>query len=266
VGFDVSYHPISVQQMHDWYFEPLKDASLGISLCESLSINDLYKDKYLDLLEHGRQVTKDGVFNKTHGFYIAVAQGIFAKYHYVRGGAISFAADVFSPFAAAWEQIAPAEFHTAVMEPPIGENYSSGLFIPPDKIETVLSAVQNDPALKAAIADILPGPHLDIFVKALESARDQSVGLLEATEVVEPNPMDLNGSTSYSNLFNCDTAGPLLYRETSLAQFAQIEKAQGMEPGTIADSNPERVVIETDRDQAPEKPKGFLARLFGRNK
>ena len=40
--------------------------------------------------------------------------------------------------------------------------------------------------------------------KALTAAAELSVGLLEATEVLEPNPIRPNESTSYSNLYHCD--------------------------------------------------------------
>ncbi|MFQ7474276.1 hypothetical protein [Anaerotignum sp.] len=38
-------------------------------------------------------------------------------------------------------------------------------------------------------------------------AAELGAGLLEATEVVEPNPIHPNESTSYSNLYHCDRDG-----------------------------------------------------------
>ena len=52
-------------------------------------------------------------------------------------------------------------------------------------------------------------------------ARELEVGLLEATEVVEPNPIDLNRSESFSNLFNCDTQGALIYAEIAAQQIGE---------------------------------------------
>ena len=45
------------------------------------------------------------------------------------------------------------------------------------------------------------------------------VGLLEATEVVEPNPISPNESTSYSNLYHCDRDGVYLYMDTVSRQI-----------------------------------------------
>ena len=43
---------------------------------------------------------------------------------------------------------------------------------------------------------------------------------MEATEVVEPNPIHPNGSTSYSNLYHCDRDGVYLYIDTVSGQLA----------------------------------------------
>ena len=52
---------------------------------------------------------------------------------------------------------------------------------------------------------------LAVLKKALTAAAELGVGLLEATEVVEPNPIAPNESTSYSNLYHCDRDGVYLY-------------------------------------------------------
>lgn len=50
-----------------------------------------------------------------------------------------------------------------------------------------------------------------VLKKALSAAARLKTGLLEATEVVEPNPISPNESTSYSNLYHCDRDGVYLY-------------------------------------------------------
>ena len=54
----------------------------------------------------------------------------------------------------------------------------------------------------------------------LTAAVELGAGLLEATEVVEPNPIRPNGSTSYSNLYHCDRDGVYLYIDTVSGQLA----------------------------------------------
>ena len=54
------------------------------------------------------------------------------------------------------------------------------------------------------------------------AAVELGAGLLEATEVVEPNPIRPNESTSYSNLYHCDRDGVYLYIDTVSAQLADV--------------------------------------------
>ena len=61
---------------------------------------------------------------------------------------------------------------------------------------------------------------LAVLKKALTAAAELGAGLLEATEVVEPNPIHPNGSTSYSNLYHCDRDGVYLYIDTVSGQLA----------------------------------------------
>ena len=66
-----------------------------------------------------------------------------------------------------------------------------------------------------------------MFLKALNLARKLEVGLLEATEVVEPNLIDLNRSESFSNIFNCDPQGALIYAEIAAQQIGEaIERSK----------------------------------------
>ena len=60
-----------------------------------------------------------------------------------------------------------------------------------------------------------------VLKKALTAAAALGVGLLEATEVVEPNPIRPNESVCYSNLFHCDRDGVYLYMDRAMQQIAQ---------------------------------------------
>ena len=55
----------------------------------------------------------------------------------------------------------------------------------------------------------------------LTAAVELGTGLLEATEVVEPDPISPNESTSYSNLYHCDRDGVYLYIDMAMKQIAQ---------------------------------------------
>ncbi len=70
---------------------------------------------------------------------------------------------------------------------------------------------ERDPKVRSDLERQWCGDQLPVLVKALQAAREQERGLLEATEVVEPNPISPNESCSYSNLFHCDKDGCICF-------------------------------------------------------
>ena len=80
MGYDVSFHPISPEEMQEWYFTPLSWVQQGqeekvLALAAQNGIEDFYAEKYLDTLRVGAGTEPDELFDKSHGFYIAVIQG-----------------------------------------------------------------------------------------------------------------------------------------------------------------------------------------------
>jgi len=261
MGWDISYHPISKEQIIERYFNVLNDKSLITELSNKHQIKDFYAKKYEELIDIALVTTPEDIFDKTHGYYIAVVQGFFEKYFYVRGSAISFLeGDELSKYTKNWEEILPKGLLTDEIHNRIRENYCSGKFIPKENITQLLDDYENNIELQEVIHTLFSNKRIAIFLKALRYAQDKGLGLLEATEVVEPNPIDLNSSACYSNLFNCDPQGALLYQETAMEQFAEIEKEKGLESGTIA-SNAEYEVKNHEPVQQKTK-KSFWKRLF----
>ena len=98
MGYDVSFHPISPEEMREWYFTPLTWIQQGqeekvLALAAQYGIEDFYAEKYLDTLRVGAETESNELFDKSHGFYIAVIQGFFRDYYYTRGSAFSFLAE-----------------------------------------------------------------------------------------------------------------------------------------------------------------------------
>ena len=98
MGYDVSFHPISPDEIQEWHFTPLTWIQQGqeekvLALAMQHGIEDFYAEKYLDTLRVGAETEPDELFDKSHGFYIAVIQGFFRDYYYTRGSAFSFLAE-----------------------------------------------------------------------------------------------------------------------------------------------------------------------------
>lgn len=220
MGFDVSYHPITEQEIQKWYFDCLKDISDGNThsirtLLVQHRMDEHSMKKYLNTLKVGANSSPGEIFDKTHGFYIAVIQGFFRTYFYTRDLAFSFLLEdnpEFGLYTKPWQEILPMKVENPVQNK-ILDNYSSGVFIPPDQVDRLLRDYKNRNVVKKGLENYYSDDRIKVFLKTLVFCSKHRLGLLEATEVVEPNPLDLNKSKCFSNIFNCDKDGAFLHEE-----------------------------------------------------
>ena len=227
MGYDVSFHPISPEEMREWYFTPLSWVQQGqeekvLALAAQHGMEDFYAEKYLDTLRVGAGTESDELFDKSHGFYIAVIQGFFRDYYYTRGSAFSFLVEEkpeYARYFTPWAQVTPTAFPNPA-ENQIIENYCSGVYLSPKQVTQLLRDLEQDPKVLEDLEGLWSNGQLAVLKKALTAAAELGAGLLEATEVVEPNPIHPNGSTSYSNLYHCDRDGVYLYIDTVSGQLA----------------------------------------------
>ncbi|MDR2919373.1 MAG: hypothetical protein LBV72_08430 [Tannerella sp.] len=263
MGFDISYHPIKEEEIQEWYFRALDNQSHVEKLIAESGMQDFYADKYKNTLSIGKETPDTEVFDKTHGFYIAIVQGFFRKYFYTRGSAFSFLMEqfpLFKDYTKSWQEIIPGIKNPANNK--ITENYCSGVYIPADEVVKLLRGYMGSKNINEILTEFYSHQRLSVFINALKFAEENNMGLLEATEVVEPNPLDLNNSKSYSNLFNCDTEGALLYQETAMEQIREIERQNNLPEGEIS-KNAEYTKTDVNETEQKEK-KGFWKKLFGK--
>ena len=228
MGYDVSFHPISPEEMQEWYFTPLTWIQQGqeekvLALAAQYGIEDFYAEKYLDTLRVGEKTEPDELFDKSHGFYIAVIQGFFRDYYYTRGSAFSFLLEEkpdYARYFTPWAQVVPTAFPNPA-ENRIVENYCSGVYLSLDQVMQLLKDMEQDPKVCEDLERIWSNGQIAVLKKALSAAAELGAGLLEATEVVEPNPIYPNESSSYSNLYHCDRNGVYLYMDLTMQQLAQ---------------------------------------------
>ncbi len=229
MGYDVSFHPISPEEMQEWYFTPLTWIQQGqeekvLALAAQYGIEDFYAEKYLDTLRVGAETESNELFDKSHGFYIAVIQGFFRDYYYTRGSAFSFLLEEkpdYARYFTPWAQVVPTAFPNPA-ENRIVENYCSGVYLAPEQVLNLLRDLEQENVVQKDLEEHWSNGQFAVLKKALSAAAELGVGLLEATEVVEPNPISPNESTSYSNLYHCDRDGVYLYIDTVSAQLADV--------------------------------------------
>lgn len=200
MGYDVSFHPISPKEMQEWYFVPLAWVQQGQeekvrAFAAQQGMEDFYAEKYLNTLRVGAGT----------------------------GSAFSFLVDEkpeYARYFTPWEQVVPDAFSNPT-ENRIIENYCSGVYLSPDQAAQLLRDLEQNKKVLEDLEELWCDGQLAVLKKALAAAVELGVGLLEATEVVEPNPIAPNESTSYSNLYHCDRDGVYLYIDMAIRQIAQ---------------------------------------------
>ncbi|MBM6871690.1 hypothetical protein [Pseudoflavonifractor phocaeensis] len=235
MGYDVSFHPISPEEMREWYFTPLTWIQQGqeekvLTLASQHGMEDFYAEKYLDTLRVGAETKPDELFDKSHGFYIAVIQGFFRDYYYTRGSSFSLLMEEkpeYVRYFTPWAQVVPTAFPNPA-ENQIIENCCSGVYLSRDQVTQLLRDLEQEPKVLEDLEGVWSDGQLAVLKKALVAAAELGVGLLEATEVVEPNPISPNESTSYSNLYHCDRDGVYLYIDAASGQIVDaIRRSEG---------------------------------------
>ncbi len=195
MGYDVSFHPISPEEMREWYFTPLTWIQQGqeekvLALAAQYGIEDFYAEKYLDTLRVGAGTESDELFDKSHGFYIAVIQGFFRDYYYTRGSAFSFLVEEKPEYERYFHLVGSSD-SCFLSKPHAEPNHRKLLLRCISVSRSSYAASQRHGAGPKVCEDlerIWSNGQIAVLKKALSAAAELGVGLLEATEVVEPNP------------------------------------------------------------------------------
>lgn len=114
MGYDVSFHPISPDEIQEWHFTPLTWIQQGqeekvLALAMQHGIEDFYAEKYLDTLRVGAETEPDELFDKAMALHCG-DPGLFRDYYYTRGSAFSFLAEEkpeYARYFTPWAQVVP---------------------------------------------------------------------------------------------------------------------------------------------------------------
>ena len=235
MGYDVSFHPISPEEMREWYFTPLTWIQQGqeekvLALAAQHGMEDFYTEKYLNTLRVGAETESNELFDKSHGFYIAVVQGFFRDYYYTRGSGFSFLLEEkpeYARYFTPWAQVAPTAFPNPA-ENQIIENYCSGVYLSPKQVVQLLRDLEQMPKVLEDLEGLWRDGQFAVLKKALTAAAELGVGLLEANEGGEPNTSSPNESPRSDPLAHCERAGGYLALDTVSGQLADaIGKSEG---------------------------------------
>lgn len=243
MGWDITYHPVGADEIQSIYFKGLTDHDHYKSLVTRFGVDDFYAEQLRSRFEEARNIESDVSFQNGHAFYVAIISGFLRKHHYIRGGAFSFLADddVMAKYVGDWKTLVPESYRDRQFDNCLTENYCGGVYLPNEGLRKLRDDYRTNSYVRSKMDEAFSHGRLAVFWKAVDEAIESSLGLVEASEVVEPNPFNLNATRSLTNLFNCYPDGALLYEEAAIQQIADAQKG--------------------DETKAPEK-KGFFARLF----
>lgn len=239
MGFDISYHPIREDEMEAWFFAPMKalregDDSLIRRVAEERSKQQekFFAEKYIDIMKtlaswDPNQPTEKGLL-----YGMAVISGFFTRYQYIRGTAYSFLLDrqpQMGEYCSSWRSFLP-DWIPSPKHEKLTENYAAGVYMSPDQVKALLADYERNTKVRQILTDFFEG-NLEVFLTALQDAKRTGSGLMEAAEVIEVEPLDLNRTVCYSDLFLCDPKGAYIYQDVAIAQ---IKAATGMSEEEIA--------------------------------
>lgn len=218
MGYDITFHPISEEQMDAWYFSLMDSLAKGDTsrletVAEEAGMDPFYINKYRDLMKYAAGTPPSERFETTHGFYMAVVQSFFRKHYYVRGTALSFMAEEYplmKRYITPWKDILPEGIFPPAQQG-IVENYSAGVYLSAEQVKELLSDYERNKEVREAVDDYF---------------MENGAGLLEATDVVEVEPLDLKKTTSYSDLNQCDQEGAFIYQKVARAQISEFMKSK----------------------------------------
>ena len=236
----VSYHPITTQQMREWYFNVFEDLGAANDLKvripkEQLKDNNLeeleafYTNKYLDMVKRSRELDYDN-FNQWHGYFLAIVQGFFEKFYFVQGAALSsvvdkeFSQNYFTP----WREVIESDYiEDLAVSSKLNGAFSAGAYISPEQVKKLLNDYENDKYIKELLEEQFVGKKVEVLIEALKYASQNNQGLIESTSIITPGEELFEEPECYSNLFNCDVISAAVFTSDLAEHYDKIYKGLG---------------------------------------
>jgi len=240
MDFSISYHPISEEQMKQWYFEAFEDIGVCNTLAQRIpekqlknhsreDVESYYKDKYKTIIQRSRELDYDS-FNKWHGYFIAIAQGFFENFYFVQGSALSSIIDpeFHETYVTDWKDVIPSDYiEDLQVSNKLEGPFSAGVYLSSENVKKLLTDYKNDSTLKELLDEQFEGRKIEVLLAALEYASKNNQGLLEASKVIEQKEELFEEPACFSNVFNCDVMSAAVYTSDLAAHFDSIYKGAG---------------------------------------
>ena len=244
MGWDITYHPIAEDEVRSIYFAGIEDPLFYKTLQQRFSVDAFYAEQLRIRFDEARKIDEGVSFARGHAYYVAVICGFLRQHHYIRGGGFSFLLkdQLMMRYTGDWKLLVPDRLRHLHFDNQLTQNYCGGVYLPHESLKRLRGDYHREPKVRAQMDDVFSHGRLRIFWQALDAAISTGLGLIEASEVVEPSPFNLKESRSLSNLYNCHPDGALLYAEAAAQQLGE--------------------ALQENRDTLPFKTSNVISRLF----
>lgn len=226
MSLDVTYHPFAAAEVRDVYFDGLADAhALLPRLAERFGLAAEQLQGLQTCFDEARTFPADALFNRTHGMMMAIVAGYLRPYWYLRGGAFSFLledAPVFADYITDWRSLTP-DWVRHADSPGLAGHHSCGVFIDRDGLRRLRADHAAGGTVAHHLDTVFSDGRLDVFWKAADYAIAEGLGLIEAVDVLIPNPFDVKDVRCGSWLANCNGEGAMLYAAAARERLRQMQ-------------------------------------------
>ena len=219
----LSYHPLKESEIRDCYFAVLDNPTLERQVVQQYALDDASAQR-LSEVYHTARTSPSTSFQVSHGFSLAIVAGLLRKYWYVHGSTFTSVVEK-SPqrrkYKRLWKAMVPPQYQHGPMKDAISTHFSSGAYLSHTGLQQLRIDYAGDARLWAILEDTFSHGRLGVFWQAVDYALDHEMGLLEAADVIMPDPINLHNVPCHANALNCEQEGILLYQQT-IAQQASL--------------------------------------------
>jgi hypothetical protein len=216
MGWNVTYHPLKENEITECYFAVLENPTLEQGVIQQYALDERSAQRLSEVYQVARE-SRNEPFNKSHGFFLAAVAGILRKYWYLCDAAFSFMVksnSQFETYVTPWTALVPQQYQRGHFDCGITESYCSGFYLNLAGLQKLQIAYAGDARIWAIVEDTFSHGRLAVFWKAVDYAIEHQMGLLEATEIIEPDLHNPHNTHCFSTLLNCEKESLLLYQET----------------------------------------------------
>ncbi|HEX7814313.1 hypothetical protein [Dyella sp.] len=226
MGWDVTYHPFAPTEVRGIYFRALRDEAFREQLYGEFAVHGSDAERLASIFEEAATYVAEDHFTKYHGFAMASVAGFLRRYWYIRGSAFTFLVEedpLYFRYVTDWRSLIPDEFVTEDFRGIICENYCGGVFLGPEGLRALKVDYERDEQVRKDMDKLFSHGRLPVFWKAVDYALENGLGLIEATDVLVPNPFAYDQSQCYSQALHCETEGVVLYGKAIVEQAREAE-------------------------------------------